>query len=80
MFNAKIYVTLRESILDPAGKAAESALQNLGYGSASEVRIGKYITLKIKADSMEAAATQVEEICEKLLVNNVMEDYSFDIE
>ncbi|MCL2372934.1 MAG: phosphoribosylformylglycinamidine synthase subunit PurS [Defluviitaleaceae bacterium] len=80
MFNAKIYVTLRESILDPAGKAAEATLQNLGYKGASKLRIGKYITMAVQADSLEAAAAQVDEICQKLLANNVMEDYSFDIE
>ena len=68
---------LRE-LLDPQGKAVESSLNKLGFHT-SGVRIGKNITLKIEADSKEAALVQVEEACKKLLHNPVMEYYEFTL-
>ena len=66
---------LRE-LLDPQGKAVESSLNKLEF-HASNVRIGKHITLKIEADNKEAATEQVKEACKKLLHNPVMEYFEF---
>jgi len=80
MFKAKITITLRPSILDPQGKAAEHAFANLGLGSIEHVRIGKYVELSID----EADAGKAEELarlaCQKLLANEVMEDFVFTLE
>jgi len=79
-YKAKIRVTLRPSILDVQGKAVQHALENLGYGSVDSVRIGKYIEVRIDAESPDEAERTAEEICRKLLANPVMEDYSFELE
>ena len=79
MYLAKIKITLRKSILDPQGKAIEHSLKSLGYDEIEDTRIGKYIELKINADSKEEAGNIAEKACEKLLANPVMEDYKFEI-
>ena len=75
MYKAKVNVTLRPSILDPKGKAAHHALQNLGLNEVQQVRIGKFIELDVEADNKEAATKIVDAACTKLLANEVMEDY-----
>ncbi len=80
MYKASINITLRQSILDPQGKATQHALQELGYGSVNRVRMGKFIELWVEADSEPAAEAIVAEACEKLLSNPVMEDFSFTLE
>lgn len=80
MYKAKVNVTLRPSILDPKGKAAHHALQNLGLDQVEKVRIGKFIELDVNADSEDAAKAVVEAACTKLLANEVMEDFTIEIE
>jgi phosphoribosylformylglycinamidine synthase len=80
MYKAKVNVTLRPSILDPKGKAAHHALQNLGLNQVEKVRIGKFIELDVDADSEAAAKEIVESACAKLLANEVMEDFEIEIE
>lgn len=80
MYKAKINITLRKSILDPKGKAAHHALQNLGLTDVSSVRIGKFIEMDIQADSDKEAYEQADTACTKLLANEVMEDYQINIE
>ncbi|MDR8392987.1 phosphoribosylformylglycinamidine synthase subunit PurS [Aliifodinibius sp. S!AR15-10] len=79
MYKAKVNVTLRKSILDPQGKAAHHALENLGLKEVNEVRIGKLIELDIEADSKEKAREIAETACTKLLANEVMEDFEITI-
>lgn len=78
-FNSKVYVTLRPSVLDPAGTAVESGLHQLGYEGVENVRIGKYIELTISADSEESADKQIHAMCDQLLANPVIENYTFDL-
>jgi len=80
IFISKITVTLRRSILDPQGKAVHHALENLGLHSVQDVRIGKFIEIKLNAVSELEARAVVEQACKKLLSNPVMEDFSFTIE
>lgn len=80
MYLAKVVIRLRESILDPQGKAVEHSLKSLGYNAILDTRIGKYVELKIAAKSEEQARALVEGACEKLLANPVMEDYSYEVE
>ncbi|MCL2608877.1 MAG: phosphoribosylformylglycinamidine synthase subunit PurS [Treponema sp.] len=77
MCEVKVFVTLRESILDPAGTAVKGSLHKLGFGEVADVRIGKYIVLKL--EDCENAEERVREMCEKLLANTVMEDFRFEI-
>lgn len=80
MYKANIEVTLRSSILDPQGKAAQHALHNLGFSSVDHVRIGKHVEMWIDASSREEAEDVARSACEKLLANPVMEDYRVAVE
>lgn len=79
MFKATVNVTLRKSILDPKGKAAHHALQDLGLTDINEVRIGKLIEMDIDAKNKEDAFEIAETACTKLLANEVMEDFEITI-
>lgn len=80
MYIAKIRITLRKSILDPQGKAVEHAIATLNVGSVRDVRMGKYIEMKIGANDEASARASTETVCRKLLANPVMEDYHFELE
>ncbi len=77
-YQAKIYVTLRPSVLDPAGTAVRSGLTQLGY-DVEQVRIGKYIEVTLTANSKEDAGQQLDQMCDRLLANPVIENYRFEI-
>ncbi len=75
LYHAAIEITLRPSILDPQGKATSHALNQLGFEGIDDVRIGKYVELRLEADSVEAAEAKARKACQKLLANEVMEDF-----
>ena len=75
----KIFISLKQGVLDPQGKAIERSLHTLGFGEARDVRMGKYLELDIDADSRGAAEKRIREMCDKLLANPVIEDYRFEI-
>ncbi|MGG1662627.1 phosphoribosylformylglycinamidine synthase subunit PurS [Brevibacillus sp. NRS-1366] len=79
MFKAVVYVTLRESVLDPQGHAVKGALHTLGFDEVSNARIGKYMELTLDTADRAGAEERVREMCEKLLANTVVEDYRFEI-
>lgn len=79
MYHAEIHITLRKSILDPQGKAASHALKNLGLAGIETVRIGKLIELLIDAENEQEAESIAREACEKLLANEVMEDFTIKL-
>ena len=79
-YKAQIYVTLRPSVLDPAGTAVASGLQQQGYTGVESVRIGKYIELTLTTENEEVAREQVDQMCEQLLANPVNDNYSFELE
>lgn len=78
MTKVNVYVTLRESVVDPQGIAAKDALQTMGYQEVENVRIGKLIELELTGSDTEIDA-RVKEMCDKLLVNKVIEDYRYEI-
>ncbi|WP_202925264.1 phosphoribosylformylglycinamidine synthase subunit PurS [Myxacorys almedinensis] len=78
-YHAQIYVTLRPSVLDPAGTAVKSGLSHLGYTNVDQVRIGKYVEVTLTADDETAARQQLDRICDELLANPVIENYRFDL-
>lgn len=78
-YHARIYVTLRPSVLDPAGTAVESGLKQLGYTEVESVRIGKYIELKLTAANEDEAKLHLDEMCDRLLANMVIENYCFEL-
>ena len=75
MYTAHIRITLRPSILDPEGKAVQSALHSLGMVDVEEVRTGRFIEMRVAANSSSAAEAVVHGACQKLLANPVTEDY-----
>lgn len=79
-YKARIYVTLRPSVLDPAGTAVESGLKHLGYEGVNGVRIGKYVELQLSAASETSAQQQLDQMCDQLLANPVIENYRFELE
>ena len=68
-----------EAILDPQGKAVTQSMGNIGLGEISNVRIGKHVTLYVDTDSEEQANEKVEIACKKMLCNEIMERYSFEL-
>ncbi|MFN6568281.1 phosphoribosylformylglycinamidine synthase [Nostoc minutum NIES-26] len=76
---AKIFVTLRPSVLDPAGVAVQSGLQQMGYDNVEQVRIGKYIELLITSTEEKKARQDLDRICDQMLANTVIENYRFDL-
>ncbi|OGW49913.1 MAG: phosphoribosylformylglycinamidine synthase [Nitrospirae bacterium RBG_19FT_COMBO_42_15] len=77
---AKIFVTLKKSVLDPQGKTIQKALNSLGFKDIEDVRAGKYFEIKLSKGTKKAAEKNVKKMCEKLLSNTVIEDYNFKIE
>ena len=76
---ARVFVTLKNGVLDPQGKAIGNALNNLGFESVGDVRQGKIIDIEL-ADRDEAKArARLKEMCEKLLANTVIEKYEIEI-
>jgi phosphoribosylformylglycinamidine synthase PurS subunit len=75
----RIFILLKEGVLDPQGNAIERSLHTLGYGEVQNVRVGKYLELNVDAPSGAAAELRVREMCDKLLANTVIEDYRFEI-
>lgn len=78
--HARVFVSLKQGVLDPQGKAIERSLHSLGYGEVADVRVGKYLELEIDAATPAAAELRLREMCDKLLANTVIEDYRFEIE
>jgi phosphoribosylformylglycinamidine synthase len=78
-YHCRIYVTLRPSVLDPAGTAVQSGLHQLGYESVAQVRIGKYIELTLQAADEATAHQQLDAMCDQMLANTVIENYCFEI-
>jgi len=76
----KVYITLKEGVLDPQGKAIEGALGHLGFLGINDVRQGKFIEFSIDENNKDNAEKKVEDICQKLLANTVIENYKFELE
>ena len=76
---ARIHVTLKNGVLDPQGKAVEHALGSLGFAGINNVRQGKFIELNLTEADPTKAKIQATDMCEKLLANTVIENYSVEI-
>jgi len=75
----RVYVTLRQGILDPQGKAIERSLRALGFKGVEGVRVGRYVEVDLADRSSDQVAGEVKEMCEKLLANTIIEDYRFEL-
>ena len=79
-YAARVSVTLKPGIADPQGQTIERALPALGYDGVSDVRVGKMIELSVDAPDESEAKRRVEEMCERLLANPVIEAYEVTID
>jgi phosphoribosylformylglycinamidine synthase subunit PurS len=79
-YHARIYVTLRPSVLDPAGTAVQSGLDHMGYSDVESVRIGKYIEVNLSAIDDSHAHQQLDEMCDRLFANPTIENYRVELE
>lgn len=77
---AKIYVTLKQSVLDPQGKTVQKALEQMNYTNVSSVRIGRFLEVELAGDDEKAAAAQIEEMSRKLFVNPNIEQFRYELE
>lgn len=78
-FQAQVFVTLRPSVLDPAGTAVQAGLNHMGYENVEQIRIGKYIELTLTATDESEASQQLDRMCDQLLANPVIENYRFQL-
>lgn len=80
-WKVRIEIMLKKSILDPQGQAVKGGLTALGYDNVKDVHVGKYMELSIEGPvSKRDVEKQVDEMCQRLLANPVIEDYTFQIE
>ncbi len=76
---ARVTVTLKTGVLDPQGKAIAAALAGLGFEDVSSVRQGKVFDIELGGNDKAKAKADLKAMCEKLLANLVIENYSIDI-
>jgi len=79
-FKAEIDVMPLDALLDPQGKAVTSSMKNIGLDSIESVRIGRHLSILLEASNLEDANKIIEEACKKILANQIMEKYSYQIE
>ncbi len=79
-FIAKIDIMPLKTLLDPQGKAVSASMKNIDLPEIKNVRIGKHITLEVSAGNEDIANKKVTEACEKLLANQIMEEFEFTLE
>ena len=77
---ARVIVTPKPVVNDPQGVTVRQGLATLGFGEVTDVRVGKYIEVRLEAGSEREARERVDAMCRQLLANHVIEDYRFDIE
>ncbi|MGY0694785.1 phosphoribosylformylglycinamidine synthase subunit PurS [Virgibacillus sp. FSP13] len=78
MKKVTVFITLKQGVLDPQGKAIQDSLNSLGYQEVEQARVGKYLELHVEDN--ENMEERVNDMCEKLLANPVIEDYRFEVE
>ena len=71
-----VTVTLKKDVLDPQGKVVQNTLTNLGMDNIKNIRQGKFFEIDIDEKDQKTAEKKIDEMCEKLLVNLIIEDYS----
>lgn len=79
MIKARVTVTLKKGVLDPQGKAIEGALGSLGFSGVDSVRQGKVFDVVLDHDDKTKAEAEIKGMCEKLLANMVIEDFSVEL-
>ena len=80
MYLAKVYIRLKPTVSDPQGQTIQGGLRQLGFDTVDGVRAGKYMEIHLKESNEDSASQKIEEMCDKLLANPVIEEYSFELE
>ena len=80
MFLARVYVTLKPTVSDPQGQTVLATLSNLGFDTATDIRVGKYLEVRIDEVDQARADLLVNRMCETLLANPVIEEFRYDLE
>ena len=80
MYKAKIDVTLKKSVLDPQGQTVLEALHSLGYKNVENTRVGKHFVLTVDSKDRGKAESDVKTMCDRLLINPIIEEYTFQLE
>lgn len=79
LYRARVLVSLRPSVLDPAGEATRAAAARLGVNGVQRLRIGKAVDVELEADGLDAARTQLELLSDRLLANPVIENWTLEL-
>ena len=77
---ARVVVVPKPVVNDPQGVTVRQGLNALGFGEVADVRVGKYIEVRLDGSSADEARARVDEMCRRLLANQVIEDYRFELE
>ncbi len=77
-FRVSVHITPRRGILDPQGKAVESALHSLGFEGVISVHVGRHVIIDTESENADAAVASVTAMCERLLANPVTEDFEIE--
>jgi phosphoribosylformylglycinamidine synthase len=77
---ARVYVSLKPTVNDPQGLVIADGLRSLGFAEVAGVRAGKYIEVRMDAPDAEAAGARVDEMCDRLLANPVIESYRYEVD
>ncbi|MDQ6738110.1 MAG: phosphoribosylformylglycinamidine synthase subunit PurS [Gemmatimonadota bacterium] len=77
-YRVPVQIVPRPGILDPQGAAVAGALRTLGFNTVTDIRVGRFVTVDVDAESVDAAAAEVKRMCEKLLANPVIEDFALE--
>ena len=79
MVEARVYVTLKRGVLDAQGDTVRAALESLGFAGIADVRIGKFMVLRLDGGPRPEVEAKVHAMCQQLLANPVIEDYRFEL-
>jgi phosphoribosylformylglycinamidine synthase PurS subunit len=79
MLKAEINITLKRTVADPQGLTIKHALESLGYKDLTDIRMGKFVIIKLNCKDKKRAQQQIDQMCKKLLANPIIEDYHFKI-
>ena len=79
LYLARIYVSLKAAVNDPQGSTVLNSLKHMGFESVADVRVGKYLEVRVEEADRTRAESVIQDICEKLLSNPVIEEFSFDL-
>ncbi len=74
-----VTVTLKKDVLDPQGKIVQQTLKNMGFETLKSLRQGKHFEIEIEEKDQTKAKIEVEKMCKKLLVNEIIEDYTIEV-